>query len=199
MAKQTTEDMTWKTFHIPLSKGDITLREAYEILKKVGRRQEDVPLIVQIVENPKYENSFFQHLLNPFPGRVNLVYHDYIHILLGRGMLMKDEAFVIGFTMGSNDNMFTWRIMLYTFVARYIYRKPWTFNDEDVRIFWDAAQAGWVSDCIPLSQINFDDYLDITLDEIRHELGIEKDYLREVYKIHVKRYPEDKTLKRILD
>ena len=61
--------------------------------------QEDVPLIIKLVENPKYFTSKL------FTGAVDLFTHDCIHVLLGRGLLPKDEAFVIGYTMGSGKKM----------------------------------------------------------------------------------------------
>ena len=59
---------------------------------------EDVPLIIKLVENPKYD-------IGLFAGNVSLYNHDCIHLLLGRGLRVKDEAFVIGFTMGSTKKM----------------------------------------------------------------------------------------------
>lgn len=181
----------WKNFYIPLSNEEITLREAYEKMKEVRSSQSEVPLIIQLVENPKYDNFITRFFFDPFPGKVSLLYHDYIHLILGRWMLMKDEAFVIGFTMGSNDNMFTWRLMLYSFVARFLYRKPWKFDKQDVRIFWDAANTWRVSDTKSLSKANLNEYLDLPLKEIRKILGIEEDLLKAVYKVHAKRYPDD--------
>ena len=54
---------------------------------------ENVPLIIKLVENPKYD-------IGLFPGNISLYNHDCIHLLLGRGLRVKDEVFVIGFTMG---------------------------------------------------------------------------------------------------
>ena len=63
----------------------------------------DVPLIIKLTENPKYSSS------RVFTGAVDLFTHDCIHVLLGRGLLLKDEAFVIGYTMGSAKRMKRWR------------------------------------------------------------------------------------------
>ena len=57
-------------------------------------RQENIPLIIKLVENPNYNTSKL------FGGAVDLFTHDCVHVLLGRGLLVKDEAFVIGYTMG---------------------------------------------------------------------------------------------------
>jgi hypothetical protein len=97
------EPLTWKDWHIPFSRDQITLREAKESLAALGAKQEDIPLMIQLVENPRFNLPG----IDLFHGAVDLATHDAIHILLGRGLLPKDEAFVIGFTMGSTDQVTT--------------------------------------------------------------------------------------------
>lgn len=191
--------INWKTFHIPLSNEDITLKEAFSKLENISNSQVDVPMEIQYIENPKYENFLLRYFLHPFPGRVDLLYHDYIHLILGRGLLKKDEAFVIGFTMGSTNRMFTWRIRLYSWISKYVYKAPWNFDDQDIRVFWDAAKAGWISDCVPLCNVEFNKYLDMTLKDIRKALGIEDSLLEAIYEIQKIRYPYDTASKRLLN
>ena len=73
-----------KFWHIPLSRDQITLREALDEMHRSGDRQKDIPLLVQLVENPKYQ---LPEGFKIFHGRVDLFTHDCLHILLGRGML----------------------------------------------------------------------------------------------------------------
>ena len=89
--------MTYSDWHIPLSLGELTLRQGLGSLRAIGTRQQEIPLIVRLLENQKY------HLpgVTLFHGAVDLDMHDRIHILLGRGLLTADESFTIGFTMGS--------------------------------------------------------------------------------------------------
>jgi hypothetical protein len=94
----TTESTDYRHWHLPLSNGDITLDAALASLRRVGAPAADIPLMVQLIENPKYRIP----CLDLFHGRVALDQHDVIHILLGRGLLNKDEGFTIGFTMGSS-------------------------------------------------------------------------------------------------
>ena len=84
----------WEEWHIHFSQDQITLREARASLEALGAKQNEIPLMVQLVENPRYDLPG----LDIFHGKVDLKRHDAIHILLGRGLLNKDEAFVIGFT-----------------------------------------------------------------------------------------------------
>ena len=82
-------------WHHPLSKGANKLYTVLEGMQEFKLAQEDVPLIIKLTENPKYFTSKL------FTGAVDLFTHDCIHVILGRGLLPKDEAFVIGYTMGS--------------------------------------------------------------------------------------------------
>jgi hypothetical protein len=184
-----------KNWFIPLSCGDKTLEQAYQELQSFGLKQSDVPSIIQIVENPKFDFPGF----DIFHGAVNLQTHDYIHIILGRGLLPKDEAFVIGFTMGSTDRVTTTEERLYAFFAKYLYPREYRFTDEDVRVFKDAVRLGVISDCEPLPQIDYSQYLYRPLSEIRQALGIEEDLLRAYYAIEKRRYPKSTESQRLLD
>jgi hypothetical protein len=184
-----------KNWFIPLSSGDKTLGQAYHELQSFGLKQNDVPYVIQMVENPKFDLPGF----DIFHGAVNLQTHDYIHIILGRGLLPKDEAFVIGFTMGSTDRVTATEERLYTFFAKYLYPREYRFTDEDVRVFKDAVRLGFTSDCKPLSQIDYSQYLHRQLREIRQALGIEEDLLKAYYAIEKRRYPTSLESQRLLE
>ena len=92
-----------KTWICKLADDQRTLRHAFDSLMSVGNSQDEVPLIVRLAENPEYHFSG----LGFFKGRVTLEQHDDIHIILGRGLTLMDEAFVLGFTMGSTDRVTT--------------------------------------------------------------------------------------------
>ena len=116
--------MKWTDWHIPFARDRMTLREAHADLSKLGARAEDIPLMIQLVENPRFDLPGF----DLFHGAVDLQTHDYIHILLGRGLLADDEAFVIGFTMGSTNRVTTLEENLYALISRYFYPKVYQFN-----------------------------------------------------------------------
>src|SRR5262245_56769531 len=86
-----------REWFVPLACGDRTLGEARRTLAEIGLAQSEVPYMVRLVENPRFDLP----LVDSFHGATSLDTHDCIHILLGRGLLPKDEAFVIGFSMGS--------------------------------------------------------------------------------------------------
>ena len=115
---------------VPLSTAELTLKEAHSQLDEFGLEQEDVPLIIQLVENPKYDLPG----IDIFHGATNLKTHDYIHILLGRGVMIKDEAFVLGFTMGSSNRVTTTEEKLFSFITKYIYPKNYQFTDFGLKL-----------------------------------------------------------------
>jgi hypothetical protein len=181
-------------WHIPLSRGDLTMRQAQAELSVLGLKQADVPLIVQLVENPRFDFPG----LDVFHGATGLLAHDRIHLLLGRGLLAKDEAFVIGFTMGSTDRVSQTEEALYGFFAKHFYPKSYRFNDEDYRVFQDAVRLGFVSDCQPLSDADLGALVDLPLAEARAKLGLEVELLRAYYAIEQKRYPKSFESQRLL-
>ncbi len=154
----------------------------------------DVPLIVQLVENPRFDLPWIEL----FSGAVKLESHDCIHALLGRGLLPKDEAFVIGFTMGSTNRTTTGEQKLYGLVAKYLYPEPYKFSDEDIQVFKDGAHLGYVSDCQRLDKVDYSVLLHLSLGEARNAVGLEVDLLEAYYRIEQKRYPNSAESQRLL-
>ncbi|WP_142849834.1 hypothetical protein [Telmatospirillum sp. J64-1] len=172
-------------WHVPLSAGQVTLAEAVADLRLVGGGQAEVPLLVQLVENPKFRIPGF----DLFHGRVGLDDHDCIHVLLGRGIRPKDEAFVIGFTMGSTHRVGSSEERLFSFIAGNLYSGIYRFSNEDIAVFRDALRLGYISRCQALDQVDFRPYMNRSLAEARAALGIEADLLRAYYAIEGRRYP----------
>ena len=179
---------------VPLSCNDKTLSSAYQELQEFGLKQEEIPYIIQIVENPKFDLPGG----DIFHGKTDIETHDYLHIILGRGVLAKDEAFVIGFTMGSTNRVTSTEENLYSFFAKYLYPKAYRFTDEDLHVFKDAVKLGFISDCQSLSEVNYSRYLQHPLEEIREDLGIETNLLQAYYSIEKRRYPESIESQRLL-
>ncbi len=180
-------------WHLPLDQDQMTLHEAFASIQAIALKQEDIPLIIQLVENPKWDLPG----IDLFSGATNLHDHDYIHCLLARGVLPKDEAFTLGFTMGSTNRVTTTEERLYSFFAKYLYPKVYQMNDEDLRVFKDAVRLGYISDCTPLDKVRFEDYNHLSLAAAREALGIEKDLLAAYYAIEKKRYPDSRESQRL--
>ncbi|CAA7625959.1 conserved hypothetical protein [Magnetospirillum sp. LM-5] len=185
----------WRTWHLPLSRGTTTLAEGLAELARVGADQDEIPFIVQLMENPRYDIPG----LDLIHGAVDLVNHDCIHLVLGRGLLQKDEAFVIGFTMGSTRKVSGIEETLFTAIAKHLYPGIFRFDDDDVRVFRDAVRLAWISACRRLDRVDFTHFGAHPLGELRAELGIETDLLASYYRLEAKRHPDSPESLRLLD
>lgn len=179
---------------VPLSETAMTLREAYATLLAVGNDPTEVPMMVRLVENPEYHFGG----LGFFKGRVTLEQHDYIHIVLGRGTTMIDEAFTIGFTMGSTDRVSSIEAGLFGWIAKTLYPSPYRFNERHTRVLRDAISLAFVSDVKPLCGVDFEPLLDKPLGEVRAAIGLEPALLQAYYEIEARRYPDSKASQRLV-
>jgi hypothetical protein len=100
--------------------------------------------------------------------------------------------------MGSTNKVSTLEETLYSLASKHLYPKVYQFNDEAIRIFKDAVKLGFISDCLPLNQIDYEKYLDCSLKIIRHEIHLEGDLILAYYRIEKKRYPNSKASQRLL-
>ena len=165
-----------EAWHPKLSSSRRKLKSVLKEMELFKLRQENIPLIIKLVENPNYKTSGL------FGGAVNLFNHDCIHVLLGRGLLVKDEAFVIGYTMGSTKNMKRWKRNLFMFMSKYFYPKGYKFGEEERLVFNMGVMAGSLCPT-DLSQINFKKYLNKQVGTIRKELKIDVDFLKKYYSL----------------
>ena len=118
---------------------------------------------VWLLENPKSPISL--------TGAIDLYNHDIIHILLDRGMLNRDEAMVIGFTMGNSETTNSRVRWLFEFCARYLYPISYRFNEYDLLEFERGFAYGYTRLKRNIHFAKFDVKRDI--EEIRKEWGIE--------------------------
>jgi len=184
-----------KSWHIPLHQKNENLAQVYDLFQKeYSHSQEDIPLIIQLVENPKYDIPG----INFFNGATDLKTHDYIHILLGRGLLSKDEAFVLGFTMGSTNKVSSTEEKVYAFVSQYLYPNVYQFDKEDIKVFKDAVRLGYICDCEPLDKVNYEDLRNLTLEEARLKIGISSSLLHAYFEIEKKHYPQSLESQRLV-
>lgn len=183
-----------KQWFLPLSVDDITLAEASAQMKKIALAQDSIPLLVQLVENPKFDLPGVEL----FSGATDLSTHDFIHLILGRGVLPKDEAFVLGFTMGSTNRVGEIEETLYGLFTRYLYPKHYRFSEEDFQVYKDAVRLAYLSDCQSLANVDYRSLLGLSLAEARKKIGLESELLRAYYKIEKNRYPDSFESQRLL-
>jgi hypothetical protein len=171
--------MDAESWHIPLANDTISIKEALDTMESFKLNQDDVPFIIQLFENPKYK---------VLPGTVSLQCHDIIHILLGRGLLPKDEAFVIGFTMGSTKGLTSIDTAIFEFVTRYLYPKGYTFGDDEFVVFDMGVKAAENMGCPDLSKLDLTSYIGYTINKAREKLGIDILELIRQYSIEMRSY-----------
>jgi len=127
------------------------------------KEQSKIHWLVWLLENPNSPVSL--------TGAIDLYNHDIIHILLDRGMEVRDEASVIGFTMGNSETTSSWVRWLFEFCARYLYPESYRFNEHDLLEFERGFAYGYTRSRRNIHLAKFDVKRDV--EEIRNEWGIE--------------------------
>ena len=189
------DGISYKEWHIPFKCYELTLQEAYDSLLQVGAGKNDIPFVIKLVENPKLTIPGLEF----FHGAVELQQHDLIHIVLGRGLLEMDEAFTIGFTMGSTKKVTTTEEKLFALISKHLYPQEYKFSDDAIAVFKDAVRLGAISGCASLDSADLSAMLDMKLATVRKMLGLETSLLSAYYQIEKQRYPDSVASQRLLD
>ena len=144
----------------------ITLKEA---LKEFSiDKPKDIPWLIRLLENPGSPVAL--------PGKISLLGHDCLHLLLDRKVDSSDEAFVIGFTMGNDRNTKPWHIKIFKFFSRYLYPRPYQLSHKDFYSFDLGFKYG--RQLKPkIKDTDFVRYHDFSLEILRGVFGIQPDYL----------------------
>ena len=184
----------YQQWHIPFSRDDITLQMGLDSITAIQIEREDIPLMMQLAQTPKLQepgSALF------FPG-MDMQRHDCIHLLLGRGLLIMDEAFSIGFTMGTSKKMTNTEHSLYAYLARYIYPDAYKFTQHELAVLKDGIKLSFISNCMPLDQFNFQEWLDEPLGKIREVVGLEPEFIEAYYAVEKRHYPHSVASQRLL-
>jgi hypothetical protein len=148
----------------------LTLKKAYSQLP--GDPPQDIPFLIWLFENPDSPL--------PFPGKISLKNHDYLHVILDLDLSCKSEAFIVGFTMGNDVGTHRIYVNLFKLIARFLYPQKYRFSSEDVESFEKGLKFG---QDLPRRNLNFcifEDLQEDTLREIRDDLGIDVQKLRQL-------------------
>jgi hypothetical protein len=132
-----------------------------------------IPWIVRLFENDKSWLGLH--------GAVDLRTHDMIHVLLGRGLLDQDEAFVIGFTMGSTRAVTALERWVFRQAVSTLYPEPYRIPRKMLAAYDLGLEAGAGMGVRNLHRAIRDEMLDRPLGETRRALGIDTSRLREFY------------------
>lgn len=161
----------WRRWSPGLDNDDLTLRQVLATLPAAPPTA--IPWIVRLFENP--------HGWLRLHGAVDLAHHDRIHVLLGRGLLGQDEAFVIGFTMGCTKRLSRLEQAFFKFVAAHVYPEPYRISETTLAAFDLGVEAGREFGVQNLHEAVGDAWLDRPLGEVRRALAIDSERLRAIY------------------
>lgn len=144
---------------------EMFVSEALDRLRAHPLAATRAPLLVRVVENPNY--TFFGRNLFLFPGAMEIQDHDVVHVLLDRGFEPHDEAYVIGFTMGSSRKLSKFARRLYLWIARNFYPDRYRFRETDLAWFVAGVKHATLFSQDDFSTIRAEDYLECSLRDLR--------------------------------
>lgn len=189
--------MTYKDINLFECPEDHKIGEIYSKLREVSSLDIEFPLAVRLLENPKFK--FFNRNLGIFPGAVDGTKHDYIHILLGRSFLPMDEAFVVGFCMGSTQKMSNLKVQLFNILAGAIYPKFYRFSECEKMLFTNAVEFGARHANEDLSEISKLEFSELTVKQARFNLISDWSDVKRAYKSEALQFPDHKSSTRIYE
>lgn len=141
----------------------LTLRDAIAAMQ--GDPPLSIPFLIRLLENPASPVAL--------PGNIDLYGHDCLHILLGRGFSLYDEAFVVGFTMGNDVRTQKLHVDILKFCSARFYPSTYRFNCNHLKAFDLGAAYGQAIKTRNLNQMDFRPYEDQPLDQVRKQFGID--------------------------
>lgn len=161
----------WKEWVPNLYEGHLRMQAMIDSMP--GAPPEAIPEEIKALENPESPWAL--------PGAITLERHDCVHVLLGRGMLQQDEAFVLGFTMGTSKQVTNWQYTMFRSLAVNWYPSPYNFSPQDLFAFDLGFARGEDSRCININEFPFEDHMDKSIDEVRKMVGININRLYRTY------------------
>ena len=166
----------WTEWYPGLDNDDTTLGAVLDELP--GLEAKHVPSLVRLFENPDSPVAL--------PGAVSLELHDIVHVLLGRGLVDQDEAFVIGFTAAADKPDISDEEVEAYKVGFESYQEPYRITGQDLLAFDFGIQAGRL--CAQknpalrnLLQLDVEAARGRKIGELRSEYGIDHPTLQSFY------------------
>jgi hypothetical protein len=144
-----------------------TLAAAFEDLQ--GDSSAEIPFVVWLLENPSSPLNM--------PGSINLFGHDCIHLLLKRGFSPKDEAYVVGFTVGNDLNTNWLHLSILKFAAYFLYPAKYRLTYSELKIFDRGVQLGKSTKIRNINKLDWSQWSHKVLKDIRLEIGLEVEAL----------------------
>ncbi len=133
-----------------------------------------IPWIVKLFENPTSRLRF--------RGAVDLEDHDVMHVLLGRGLQDQDEAFVLGFAMGTAKRLTSIETWAFKFVLTRLYPEPYRIPKYLHAAFDLGVACGQKTGTKNLYKQPLKQLRGLTIGEARARLEIDVNVLRDFYR-----------------
>ncbi len=168
----------WSCWYPGLDNDTMLVREVVATLP--GIKSEEVPAIIRAFENPTSPLKL--------PGACTLEQHDVLHVLLGRGLMDQDEAFVLGFTAASDPTFSDKDIERYK-AAFSIYPEPYCIRGTDLIAFELGTAAARRMGVQRIYELDPEGFMGLSVGAGRLRLGIDKEALLDVYEEERRRIP----------
>ena len=168
-------DLEWDEWSPGLDTDQMTLAEVLATLPAADPG--DVPEIIRRYENPESPEAL--------PGAISLPRHDCIHVLLGRGLHVQDEAFIIGATMGAASDITDEDLAFFIKVSTEDYPKHWRFETAHIASFnlgVGFSQDNLKGKDLHLIPLETGAWQSKTVAQARKDLGIVKEELRAYFR-----------------
>ena len=177
----------WRSWSPGLENDHLTLREVLATLPAAPPAA--IPWVVRLFENP--QGWLRMH------GAADLATHDRIHVVLGSGLLAQDEAFVIGFTMGTTKAVSRLERWFFKCAVSHLYPDPYRIPWPILAAYDLGLEAGRRMGAQDIHLALGDDMLDQPLGEVRRMAGIDTCRLREFYAREREALPESMASRRL--
>jgi len=129
-----------------------------------GDSSNAIPFVVRLLENPASPVAL--------PGMIDLYRHDCLHLLLGRGFSLHDEAFVVGFTMGNDLRTNALHLAIFKFCSLRLYPRPYRFDRSHLPSFDEGLALGRKARLRNINRFDFRSCEHQSLCLLRERLGI---------------------------
>ena len=182
--------LEWDEWQPGLDTDDMTLAEVLATMP--AATADDVPDVIKKYENPESPDAL--------PGAITLERHDCLHVLLGRGLHVQDEAFIIGATMGAASDINDDHVETFIRVSTTEYPKHWRFEEAHIasyRLGVGYAQDNMNGFDLHLTAFEEEPWQSMLVGDIRRKLGLAKEEMRAYYRKEAHLVPGSRATSRL--
>lgn len=174
-----TDTNLWLAWYPGVENDELTVDEVIKSMPAAPASK--IPWIVRLFENPE---SWIR-----FRGAVDLEDHDVMHVLLGRGLQDQDEAFVIGFAMGTAKRVIWFQYWVFKFVLARLYPEPYRIPRFLQPAFDLGVKCGQETGSTNLYKRHLKELRSLPLGEARSRAEIDMKVIRKYYELEQQKIP----------